>query len=171
MVAHVLDTLLVVEDRLVSKAHAMSGWRLGYIVLAEQLRSQLLKVHDAMLICAPRISQIAALAALSGTQDHVREFETILNRRRQLIRERLDAVPHVFDYVQPQGAYYVFPRIVAPHVDSERFADQLLDGIGVAVTPGSAFGPSGEHHVRMAFCVDEDAINDAFDRIERHYGR
>lgn len=150
-----------------SKIHAMSGWRVGYLALPDWLRRQVLKVHDANLICAPRISQIAASAALAGDQSHVQQFRDVLIRRGTLICERLDRVPHLFEYVAPQGAYYVFPRIVAPHKDSFEFALRVLEEQGVSMTPGSAFGPSGEHHVRMAFCVDEQVINEAFDRLER----
>lgn len=149
-----------------SKCHAMSGWRLGYAVLPEGLKAELLKVHDATMICAPRISQVAGLAALTGGQDHLRAFEAALARRRDQICRRLDAVPLVFDYVRPEGAYYVFPRIRAQHKDSREFAIRLLEAAGVAVTPGGAFGPAGEHHVRMAFCVEEETIDRAFDRIE-----
>jgi aminotransferase len=152
-----------------SKCHAMSGWRLGYAILPGELKRQMLKVHDAMMICAPRISQVAGCAALSGPQDHLSEFEAELDRRRQLICERLDRVPHVFSYVRPQGAYYVFPKIVAPHAHATQFSIGLLEKAGVCVTPGGAFGPSGEGHVRMAFCGPEDDINKAFDRIERHF--
>jgi aspartate/methionine/tyrosine aminotransferase len=154
-----------------SKTYAMSGWRLGYMVVSEALKREVLKVHDATIICTPRISQVAGLAALTGDQGHLREFEDILGRRRRLICARLDAVPHVFDYVEPEGAYYVFPRIVADHLNSEDFAIRLLAEARVVVTPGSAFGPSGEHHVRMAYCVSEETIETAFDRIERHFPR
>jgi aspartate/methionine/tyrosine aminotransferase len=152
-----------------SKIHAMSGWRLGYMIVPDWLRREVLKVHDANLICAPRISQVAGMAALSGGDDHVQEFRTILARRRDLICERLDRVPHVFEYVRPEGAYYVFPRVVADHEDSREFSLRLLNEARVTLTPGSAFGPSGEHHVRMAFCVDEAVIDNAFDRIERYF--
>ncbi|MCK5621561.1 MAG: aminotransferase class I/II-fold pyridoxal phosphate-dependent enzyme, partial [Alphaproteobacteria bacterium] len=96
-------------------------------------------------------------------------FEDRLAKRRELICARLDALPHVFDYVKPEGAYYVFPRIVAKRKDSYEFAIRLLEEAKVAVTPGSAFGPTGEHHVRMAFCVEEEAIEKAFDRIEAYF--
>lgn len=152
-----------------SKCHAMSGWRLGYAVLPEWLKREVLKVHDATMICAPRISQMAGLAALSGEQAHLGAFEDRLAKRRELICARLDALPHVFDYVKPEGAYYVFPRIVAKHKDSYEFAIRLLEEAKVAVTPGSAFGPTGEHHVRMAFCVEEEVIGTAFDRIEAYF--
>jgi aspartate/methionine/tyrosine aminotransferase len=153
-----------------SKCHAMSGWRLGYIILPDWLRAQVLKVHDANMICAPRISQLAGLAALSEGAPHIAEFRRRLIQRRTLICERLDRLPQLFEYIKPQGAYYVFPRIVPAHKDSVDFSIQLLEKVGVAVTPGSAFGPCGEHHVRLAFCADEDTINMAFDRLEAAYG-
>jgi len=154
-----------------SKSHAMSGWRLGYMVVSQELKKQVLKVHDATIICAPRISQVAGLIALRDGPAHVAAFEKILSRRRDLICERLDRVPHVFDYVKPQGAYYVFPRIVAAHETSQDFAVRLLEETRVCVTPGAAFGAAGEHHVRMAFCIEDEVINKAFDRIERHFPR
>lgn len=154
-----------------SKAYAMSGWRVGYMVLPAALRTESVKVHDLTMICTPRISQVAAQAALDGGQEHLAEFEGILNRRRNLICERLDAMSHVFDYVRPQGAYYVFPRVLAEHRDDVQFAHGLLRDTHVSVTPGSAFGPSGAHHVRMAYCVEDDIINRAFDRMEKHFRR
>jgi aspartate/methionine/tyrosine aminotransferase len=152
-----------------SKSYAMSGWRLSYMIMPAELKHEALKVHDATMICAPRISQLAGIVALRQPSDHKQEFETILNRRRELICQRLDNIPHIFANQKPEGAYYVFPRIVANQSNSKAFAIDLLNNARVAVTPGSAFGPSGEHHVRMAYCVDEDTINLAFDRIESYF--
>jgi len=152
-----------------SKAYAMSGWRLGYMVLPDWLKQEVLKVHDATIICTPRISQIAGITALSGERAHLQVFEQTLAKRRRLICERLDAVSHVFDYAKPEGAYYVFPRILVDHKTSFDFALDLLEQGKVTVTPGSAFGPTGEHHVRLAYCVDEATIEAAFDRIEKLY--
>jgi aspartate/methionine/tyrosine aminotransferase len=152
-----------------SKSYAMGGWRLSYSVMPEELKREAMKVHDATMICAPRISQLAGITALEQPSDHIHEFSSILGQRKQLICERLDAVPQVFSYQKPEGAYYVFPRIKVPHTNSREFAIELLNTAGVAVTPGSAFGPSGEHHVRLAYCVEEDKINRAFDRIENRY--
>ncbi len=78
---------------------------------------------------------------------------------------------HIFSYVRPEGSYYVFPRIEAPHTNAFDFAIDLLETAGVIVTPGAGFGPSGEHHVRMAFCVEDETIERAFDRIERRFSR
>jgi len=141
------------------------------MVFPAALKREILKVHDATIICTPRISQVAGIAALAYEPVHLQEFEAILAKRRQLICERLDAVPHVFDYVKPEGAYYVFPRIVAEHDNSFNFAIRLLEEAKVTVTPGSAFGPTGEHHVRMAYCVEDAVIETAFDRIEKFYPR
>lgn len=152
-----------------SKSYAMSGWRLAYMIMPAELKREALKVHDATMICAPRISQLAGIVALSQPSDHKQKFETILNSRRELICQRLDDIPHVFANQKPEGAYYIFPKIIAAHTNSKEFAIDLLNNARVTVTPGSAFGPSGEHHVRMAYCVDEDTINLAFDRIEKYF--
>jgi aspartate/methionine/tyrosine aminotransferase len=147
----------------------MSGWRLAYMIMPAELKREALKVHDATMICAPRISQLAGITALSQPSDHKDEFNIILKGRRELICQRLDNVPHVFSSHKPEGAYYVFPKIIAPHTSSREFAIDLLNNAKVTVTPGSAFGPSGEHHVRMAYCVDDETINLAFDRIEKYF--
>lgn len=152
-----------------SKAYAMSGWRLAYAIMPAWLKREVLKVHDATIICTPRISQVAGIAALSTAPTHIATFEANLAKRRRLICDRLDVVSHVFSYVKPEGAYYVFPRILVEHRNSYDFAIDLLDEAKVTVTPGSAFGAVGEHHVRMAYCVDEATIETAFDRIEQRF--
>jgi aspartate/methionine/tyrosine aminotransferase len=152
-----------------SKAYAMSGWRLSYMVMPAELKYEAMKVHDATMICAPRISQLAGIIALGQPSDHKQRFANILEKRRELICQRLLNVPHVFSYQRPEGAYYIFPKINIEHTSSREFAIGLLNEARVTLTPGSAFGPSGEHHVRMAYCVDEDTINLAFDRIEDYF--
>jgi aspartate/methionine/tyrosine aminotransferase len=154
-----------------SKSYAMSGWRLSYMVMPEELKQEAMKVHDSTMICAPRISQLAGMVALSQESGHKKVFNDVLLSRRKLIEQRLDNLSHVFSYQPPQGAYYVFPKINVEHTSSRDFCIELLDHAGVALTPGSAFGPSGEGHVRMAYCVDEDEINTAFDRIEQYYAK
>jgi aspartate/methionine/tyrosine aminotransferase len=154
-----------------SKVYAMSGWRLGYMVMPEALKREAVKVHDSDLICAPRVSQVAGLAALRMAVPPHQEFARIIAARREQICARLDALPDLFSYQRPQGAYYVFPRILTPHTDTREFALRLLHEAGVGVTPGDGFGPGGEHHVRMAFCVDEQSIDLAFDRITAWHAR
>ncbi len=154
-----------------SKAYAMSGWRLGYMILPAFLKRQAIKIHDLNMICTSRISQAAGITALTGDAHHLVEFEAAFAKRRELICQRLDAMPHIFDYIKPEGAYYVFPRIRVEHNSARDFCLELLNKTKVALAPGSAFGPSGENHVRMAYCVTEDTINLAFDRLEAHFGR
>lgn len=96
----------------------MGGWRLAYMVLPAALKRQLIKVHDLNMICTPRVSQVAGIAALSGDAHHLVEFEARLAARRDLICERLDALAHVFGYNRPEGAYYVFPRLHVAHASS-----------------------------------------------------
>lgn len=143
----------------------------SYMIVHDLLRRQVLKVHDATIICTPRLSQVAGITALEQEPVHLKEFEQILAKRRSHIFVRLDALSHVFEYVKPEGVCYVFPRIVAEHSNSVEFSTRLLDEAKVTVTPGSAFGPTGEHHVRMAYCVEDEIIETAFDRMERHFGR
>lgn len=152
-----------------SKCYAMTGWRLGYMVVPDWLKPQVMKVHDATLICSPRVSQVAGIAALTHPADDVVTFRSTLAARRTLICERLDRLAHAFSYVRPQGAYYVFPRFSSTIATSRSFALDLLEKIGVSTTPGGAFGPSGEHHLRMAYCGLDDQINEAFDRLEQFF--
>lgn len=105
------------------------------------------------MICAPQISQVAGIAALSGGTAQIQEFERILAGRRELICLRIDRLPQVFQYTKPEGAYYLFLRIIAQHEVSFEFSLRLLKEARVSVTPGNAFGPSGEHHVRLAFVL------------------
>lgn len=154
-----------------SKSYAMSGWRVGYMVAPESIRNEVVKVHDLTMICSPRISQVAALTALKSGREHIAEFERTLDGRRRLICERLNCLSHVFDYARPEGAYYVFPRIRLKQNNDVQFARDLLNKAKVTVTPGSAFGPSGSGHVRMAYCVSDDVIDIAFDRLEAHFPR
>ncbi|MCK4709648.1 MAG: pyridoxal phosphate-dependent aminotransferase, partial [Gammaproteobacteria bacterium] len=109
-----------------SKSYAMSGWRLSYMVMPEELKYEAMKVHDATMICTPRISQLAGIIALTEETDHKKEFEKILLLRRNLIDERIKNVPHVFESQKPEGAYYIFPKIIADHKTSKDFALDLL---------------------------------------------
>jgi aminotransferase len=153
-----------------TKTYAMTGWRIGYMVAGKELIPQLQKVHIPFAICAPVASQYAALAALKGSQDCIAEFGEHYLRARNLVCERLDRVPHVFSYQRPQGSYCMFPKIeIEGDNDSLAFCKKLLLEGRVSTTPGVAFGPSGEGHLRITFCCPEETINKAFDRIEEFY--
>ena len=151
-----------------SKAYAMTGWRVGFIHSDESIVSEILKVHDALVTCAPVISQYAALGALEMGERDVLHFKQQYQERRDLICSRLNKLNNFLHYIKPNSAYFVFPKVIN-HNDSFAFALELLDKIQVAVVPGVAFGPNGEGHIRLSFGRTEAQINGAFDRLERYF--
>jgi len=152
-----------------TKTYAMTGWRIGYLHANEDLIPQISKVHIPMAICAPVVSQYAALAALQGPQDCVAQFRDHYLETRNLMCRRLDNLKSVFEYQKPTGSYLMFPKILLKEGrDSAKFCKKLLREARVSTTPGIAFGPTGEGHLRISFCVPEAEINKAFDRIEEY---
>jgi aminotransferase len=134
---------------------------------------QVLKVHDAFAICAPTISQYAALAALQATNGKdgdgdrfIKKLIHALDERRKLTCRRLDKLRSIFSYQRPRGAYYVFPKIEPSAMKSMELALRLLYEAKVICIPGNGFGPSGEGHIRFSFGGTDNEINEAFDRIE-----
>ncbi|MFI5399974.1 MAG: aminotransferase class I/II-fold pyridoxal phosphate-dependent enzyme [SAR324 cluster bacterium] len=155
-----------------SKAYAMTGWRIGYLHSSRRVVTEILKVHDSLVTCAPVISQYAAIAALTLGRDAVAEFRRAYLRRRDLMLTRLDRLSHAFDYQKPSGAYFVFPRVkdtVPMAHDSRALALDILDRAGVAVVPGSAFGPTGESHLRLSYGRDDAEIVEAFRRLDDYF--
>jgi aminotransferase len=152
-----------------TKTYAMTGWRIGYLHADESMIPQIEKSHIPFAICAPVVSQYAALAALQGPQDCVVQFREHYLSTRNLMCERLDHLSGIFEYQRPGGSYLMFPRILATGGDdSAKFCIDLLKNIKVSTTPGVAFGPTGEAHLRLSFCVPHDTVNEAFDRIESY---
>jgi aminotransferase len=154
-----------------TKTYAMTGWRIGYLHADEALIPEIRKAHIPFAICAPVVSQYAALGALQGPQGCIEEFSAKYLAARDLMCERLDGVNAFFDYQKPHGSYLMFPRILTAEGRSDSFSycKKLLKEARVSTTPGIAFGPTGEGHLRMSFCVPHDTINKAFDRIERFH--
>ncbi|MEA2030203.1 MAG: pyridoxal phosphate-dependent aminotransferase [candidate division Zixibacteria bacterium] len=153
-----------------TKTYAMTGWRIGYLHADEKLIPQITKAHIPFAICPPVVSQYAALAALEGPQDCVSEFKAHYLAARNLMCERLDDLDSVFSYQKPDSSYLMFPKILLEEgKDSMSFCKNLLKKGKVSTTPGIAFGPSGESHLRLSFCVSLDEINIAFDRIKAMY--
>lgn len=156
-----------------SKAYCMTGWRVGYMYATGRLIDQVLKVHDAFAICAPTISQVAALTALQATNGRdgagdqfMGQLVEALDSRRKITCERLDRLSHIFAYQKPRGAYYVFPEILIEGIGSVDLALKLLYEAKVVTVPGNGFGPTGEGHMRLSFGSTEKEIHEAFDRIE-----
>ncbi len=156
-----------------SKIFCMTGWRVGYMYASARIVDQVLKVHDAFAICAPRVSQYAALAALKETNGKdgkgdrsIQRLVVRLASRREIACQRLNNLLHVFSYIKPRGAYYVFPKIMIKGMGSMDVSLDLLYQAKVITIPGSGFGPSGEGHIRLSFGATEEEINKAFDRID-----
>jgi len=160
----------VISTYTFTKTYAMTGWRIGYLHASEEMISQIAKAHIPFVICAPVVSQYAALAALRGSQDCVDNFRDHYCKMRNLMCERLDRLKTVFSYHKPEGSYLMFPRILIDEGrDSVAFCKRLLREGKVSTTPGIAFGPTGEGHLRLSFCVNEEMINKAFDRMELYF--
>ena len=160
---NVRDRLIMIRS--LSKEYAMSGWRIGYIVSDAGIVRQMLKVHDACMICAPTISQFGAIEALTGPQDRVVEFQKEFLRRRDIFCDLLEEHDDLFKVIKPKGAYYTLPMLLIEGVDSYQFALDLLEKVHVSVVPGDAFGNMGKGHVRMTFCGTEENIREGFNRI------
>jgi aminotransferase len=153
-----------------TKTYAMTGWRIGYLHADEEIIPQINKAHIPFAICAAVVSQYAALGALQGSQDCVAEFRKHYLATRNLMCKRLDKLNSVFSYHKPGGSYLMFPRILLQEgQDSTAFCKRLLKEARVSTTPGAAFGPTGQSHLRLSFCVSEEEINKAFDRMEPYF--
>jgi len=157
-----------------SKAFAMTGWRVGFLHADRKLVSRILRAHDALVTCAPVVSQYAALAALEHGERLVTRFREAFRERRQRMIEHLDSMPAIFDYQTPKASYFAFPRIkdsVPFARDSVRLARLLLHEARVAVVPGVAFGPTGEGHLRLCFARSVEHIDLAFERMNELFSR
>ncbi len=155
-----------------SKAYGMTGWRVGFLHTARPRADMILKVHDALVTCAPVASQYAAIAALELGAPFVERFREEFRRRRARIIERLDALPAVFDYQKPNASYFAFPRVkdtVPLARDSRALAEDILQRVRVALVPGVAFGPTGEAHLRFCYARAQDDIERAFDRLDDYF--
>jgi aminotransferase len=148
-----------------SKAHAMTGWRVGWICAPEPVATLAVRVHQYTMLCAPHISQLAAVEALSAPDDDVDAMVADYDRRRRVFVKGLRETG--LECPEPGGAFYAFPSIRSSGLDSETFAEKLLHAERVAVVPGSVFGPSGEGHVRCSYATALPQLEEALVRIDR----
>lgn len=152
-----------------SKSYAMTGWRLGYACGPAEIISQMTKIHQFAIMCAPTTSQYAAVEALqNGDEDVAMMREAYDQRRRYLV--------HAFkemglDCFEPYGAFYIFPCIKEFGMTSEEFASRFLQEEKVAVVPGTAFGDCGEGFLRISYAYSLDNLKVALGRLEDFIGR
>ena len=148
-----------------SKAFSMTGWRLGFACGPKELISQMLKIHQYAIMCAPTTSQYAAIEALRSCDEDVKVMCEEYNRRRRLMVNGFNKIG--LECREPKGAFYAFPSIKSTGLTSEEFCQKLLASQKVAVVPGNAFGESGEGYVRASYCYSVEHIKEALVRIER----
>ncbi len=157
------DRVIMVQS--FSKTFAMTGWRIGYILSPDQeAMAQLTKMQYYVTACSNDAMQHAVLEALEKAPDYPRKMCAEFKTRRDLICERLNAMPGVSCHV-PTGAFYVFPKVDVPGMNSEEIAMALLEG-GVLCSPGTAFGAAGEGHLRFAYTTGREDIDRGMDRVE-----
>ncbi|MBR0143633.1 MAG: aminotransferase class I/II-fold pyridoxal phosphate-dependent enzyme [Clostridia bacterium] len=147
-----------------SKAYAMTGWRLGYVMGDEYLIKMMTKLHQFGIMSAPTTSQYAACEALREGDEDIDAMREEYDDRRRII---LDGLANLgLACFEPKGAFYVFPEIVSTGLDSESFCEALLREERVAVVPGNAFGDSGEGFVRISYAASLENISKAMERME-----
>lgn len=147
-----------------SKAYAMTGWRLGYALGPKEVIQMMTKVHQYAIMCAPTVSQYAAIAAMNDGDEDVNEMRKAYDQRRRLLIEGFRKMG--LSCFEPRGAFYVFPSIKETGLSSEAFCEALLKEERVAVVPGTAFGPSGEGYVRCSYAYSVEELKEALKRIE-----
>ena len=148
-----------------SKTYAMTGWRLGYACGPREVIGVMTKVHQSAVMCAPTTSQYAAVAALRRCDADIEAMRAEYDMRRRMLVSRLNGMG--LACFEPQGAFYAFPSIKGTGLSSEEFCEGLLRSQRVAVVPGSAFGASGEGHVRISYSYSVGYLDEALRRIER----
>ena len=148
-----------------SKAYAMTGWRVGYLCAPRPIAELALRMHQYTMLCAPHVSQLAAVEALSAAGAEVAEMVSDYDRRRRIFVKGLREIG--LDCPEPGGAFYAFPSIRTSGLDSETFAERLLHTQRVAVVPGNVFGAPGEGHIRCSYATALPLLEEALERISR----
>jgi aminotransferase len=151
-----------------SKAYAMTGWRVGYACAPRDILEGIVKVHQYQIMSAPTTAQDAALVALTAAEPDVQRMVKEYDRRRRMFVAGLNDIG--LPTTEPKGAFYAFPSIRPTGLTSEEFSERLLFEEHVAVVPGSAFGTSGDGHVRATLATSYEDLEEALVRIRRFVG-
>ena len=149
-----------------SKAFAMTGFRIGYACGPAAIIDAMMKVHQYSMLCAPILSQEAAIEALKNGRPAVEQMKEQYHRRRDLMVRRFNQAG--LRCHSPKGSFYTFPSIEFSGLSSIEFCQGLLVAEEVAIVPGTAFGPSGAGFARASFSTSYERILEATDRIERY---
>ena len=147
-----------------SKSYAMTGWRLGWAMGPKELMRHICKIHQFGIMSAPTTAQFAGIEAIrTGDDDIARMRDQYDLRRRYLLGELRSMGLECFE---PEGAFYIFPSIESTGLSSEEFCERLLHEQEVAVIPGSAFGASGEGHIRISYSYSMNHLREACSRMK-----
>ncbi|WP_436934873.1 pyridoxal phosphate-dependent aminotransferase [Halovenus marina] len=149
----------------VSKAYAMTGWRVGWLAGPPDVLAQVTKIHESTTSCVNTPAQYAAIAALTGPQDPHEEMLDAFSARRAFVFDRLGSLP-VVSATRPEGAFYAFVDVSDLPGSSADIAKRLLTEYGVVTAPGSAFGAGGEGFLRLSFANSMDRLELGLDRLE-----
>jgi len=174
-----------IRDRVIligsfSKKYRVTGYRIGFAFADEGIIDHMLKVHDALTICAPAISQKAVIAALKNVSESnksIKELNKFMSSNRVLMCRELDKLSDIFEYQKPMGAYYILVK-VSPKVesasgkkihkiDSFKLSLKILKEAHIITIPGAAFGPNGEGHLRFSFAGEPNNIKEGFKRLQK----
>jgi len=162
-IKHKRDKVIVVNG--FSKTYAMTGWRLGYGVANARLIDAMTKLQEHSATCPGSFIQYGGLAALRGEQSIIEQMLIEYTKRRDYLVKQISAMEPLSCF-KPEGTFYVFANVTGLGESSEEIASQLLEKTGVTTAPGSAFGLSGEGHLRLSFAVPFPRLQEAMDRIE-----
>ena len=152
-----------------SKAYAMTGWRIGYAAAPEIILTQMLKIHQFAIMCAPTTSQYAAVEALKNGDEDIARMKKAYNERRKYLMRAFAELG--MDCFEPYGAFYIFPCIRRFGMSSDEFANRLLQEEKIAIVPGTAFGDSGEGYLRVSYAYSLEDLQKAISRIRRFVDR
>lgn len=152
-----------------SKAYAMTGWRLGYACGPEEIMTQMVKIHQFAIMCAPTTSQYAAVEALKNGDEDVKMMREQYNHRRRYLLNEFKRIG--LPCFEPYGAFYVFPCIKKFGMTSDDFCTRLLKEEKLAVVPGTAFGDCGEGYIRISYAYSLDNLKTAMERLENFISR
>jgi aspartate aminotransferase len=148
-----------------SKTFAMTGWRLGYLAGPSHVINEAVKAQQHTVGCAGSFTQRAGVAALEAPDSVVDAMVEEYDRRRRLVVDGLRSIEGI-ECLNPDGAFYAFPRISGLGFESStEFSTWLIQEAGVAVTPGSAFGPGGEGHIRISYANSQQVLGEGIERI------
>ncbi|MDQ0160065.1 aminotransferase A [Alkalibacillus salilacus] len=159
---HIREQTIVIQG--LSKSHSMTGFRIGYVLADRSIRQHMLKVHQYNVSCATSISQYAALEALTAGKHDSDVMRDAYVERRRYVLTRLQSMG--VDVVEPEGAFYVFPKIQLENSTSFQLGLRLVDEAGLALVPGDAFSEYGQGYMRLSYAYSQEVLKEGLDRLE-----